>query len=328
MSTPAFTVRITAKDLLTPSVCRFELRAPGGSALPAFTPGAHLTVHTPSGAARSYSLTGDPAERDRYVIAVAREDGGRGGSVSLVDETRTGDELEVSAPSNSFELHPSDRYLLIAGGIGITPIRAMFRHLSRRGADVRLLYLTRSPEHTAFLDEFTVDDDAVVLHHSGAGAGRLDLWPYLTEPREDTRVYCCGPSGLLADVRALTMHWRPSRVHFEDFAGVAGTDGTALPFRATWRPTGRTVDVPANKTLLDALRDAEIEVPSSCESGTCGTCRVRLFSGEPEHRDLVLDAHQRRRFVMPCVSRAAGECLEIGPDVAAADEYPALPDNR
>ncbi|MBK1788302.1 PDR/VanB family oxidoreductase [Prauserella cavernicola] len=325
MSTPAFRVRITAKDLLTPSICRFELRAVDGAPLPTFTVGAHLTVHTPGGPTRSYSLTGEPAERDRYVIAVAREDSGRGGSVSLLDDTAVGDELLVSAPSNSFELVPSPRYLLIAGGIGITPIRAMFRQLRRHGSEVRLVYLTRSPEQTAFLDEFTVDDDAVVLHHSGAG--RLDLWPFLAEPRDDTRIYCCGPEALLADVRALTMHWRPSRVHVEDFTGVSGTDGTASPFRATWRPTGRTVEVPADRTLLDALREAAIDVPSSCESGTCGTCRVRLFAGAAEHRDLVLDDEQRSRYLMPCVSRAATEWVEIGPDSGTGDDYPARTDN-
>ncbi|TWE22509.1 PDR/VanB family oxidoreductase [Prauserella muralis] len=306
------TVRIAAKRMLTPRIREFTLAAADGTALPAFTAGAHVNVDTPGGATRSYSLTGDPRRRDRYVIAVAREADGRGGSASLVDGAEPGDHLRISPPVNTFPLHRAARYLLVAGGVGITPLRAMYHDLVRRGADVRLLYLTRTPGDTAYRDELAADE-AVRLHHS-AHAGRLDLWPYLAEPDDDARIYCCGPPSLMDEVHALTMHWRPSRVHFEDFAGVSGTDGTSEPFRALWRPTGQVVDVPATATLLQALRDTGVEVPSSCESGTCGTCRLHRHGGEAEHRDLVLEPHERERYLMPCVSRApGGATIEVGP---------------
>lgn len=316
MSTETLTVRIAAKEMLTPTICRFDLRAPDGQALPGFTVGAHINVRTPNGVTRSYSLNNDPDESDRYTIAVARHASGRGGSSSLVDGTTPGDLLSISSPSNAFELQPALRYLLIAGGIGITPIRAIFRHLrAEGGVGARLIYLTRSAEETAYLDEFADPslNNAVILHHSTASRRRLDLWPHLAQPDDDTRVYCCGSRSLMDHVRALTMHWRPSLIHFEDFAGVSGTDGTSLPFRAIWAPTGHSIEVAATDTLLDALCAHGIDIPSSCESGTCGTCRVRLISGDAEHRDLVLDEHERKDFIMPCASRAKSASIEIGP---------------
>src|SRR2546423_7906515 len=160
------TVRVTGKQRLTPRIWQFELRPADGQELPEFSAGAHINVRPPSGERRSYSLNN--AEPDRYVIAVAREDGGRGGSVSMAGETVPGDLLTISAPVNAFELRPASRHLLIAGGIGITPIRAMFRALRGKA---RLLYLTRSAEETAYRDELA-GDEAVILHHSREN-GRL-----------------------------------------------------------------------------------------------------------------------------------------------------------
>jgi phthalate 4,5-dioxygenase reductase subunit len=305
-------VRVSAKEMLTPTICRFELRAADGGTLPPFTPGAHVNVRGPGGATRSYSLT--DGDEHVYAISVARDPEGRGGSVALVDGTAPGDTLTVSAPRNDFALLPAKRHLLIAGGIGITPMRAMFHRLRAEGGSVRLLYLTRTEEETAYLAELSAPElaDQVVLHHS-ATAGRLDLWPHLAEPDDGARVYCCGPRPLMAHVRALTMHWRPSRVHFEDFAGVDATRN-ARPFRATWAPTGRTVDVGPDQTLLDALRGQGADVPSSCRSGTCGTCRVRLASGTAEHRDLFLAEEERASYLMPCVSRGTGDdALTLAP---------------
>jgi len=301
---------IAGKQMLTPDICGFDLRPDRGEALPPFAPGAHVNVEAPNGAVRSYSLTNGPADVARYVVAVARARTGRGGSASLVDQTAVGDRLAVSHPINSFVLEPADRYLLIAGGIGITPIRAMFRHLRARGGAVRLMYLTRSPAHTAYLDELSHAPE-VTLHHSTRG--RLDLWPVFAEPADDLHVYCCGPDGLMAEVRALTMHWRPSQLHFEAFSGITAVDGTSQAFRVVWQPTGESIEVAAGESLLAALRRRGLHPSSSCESGTCGSCRLRLIGGDPEHRDLCLSDHERRRLVMPCVSRARGGVLEIGP---------------
>ena len=301
---------------LTHDVTRFVLRDPAGGALPGYRGGAHVTVTTPAGPRRSYSLVdaGSRAPRE-YAICVRRDVGGRGGSVSLHDDVRVGDVLEVTWPANNFALKRAKRYLFIAGGIGITPIRAMVGELrARGGAEIEVLYLSRSAEDTAFLDEFSADGS--LLHHSSTH-GRLDLWPYLSDPHggdtSDTRVYCCGPTPLIDEVLALTVHWRPSRIHVEDFAGVDALGGRRAPFTAVWEPTGARVEVPADRSLLTALRTAGLDADSSCESGTCGTCRLRLVAGEADHRDLVLTQDERARFVMPCVSRALTDEITVAP---------------
>lgn len=305
---------VAGREDLTPTVTRFVLRSSDGSVLPGYRGGAHITVTTPSGERRSYSLV-EPGGRapSEYVIGVRRDANGRGGSVSMHDDVHVGSVLEVTWPANNFALKRAKRYLFIAGGIGITPIRAMVAEVrARGGADVELLYLTRTPEDTAFLDEFT----GSVVHHS-AVHGRLDLWPYLAEPDggdgSDTRIYCCGPTPLIDEVLALTMHWRPSRVHVEDFAGVDALGGRRTEFTTVWAPTGARITVPADSSMLTALRDNGIDVDSSCESGTCGTCRLGLVAGDPDHRDLVLTSQERSRFLMPCVSRSLGEEITVTP---------------
>ncbi|MCJ1697299.1 PDR/VanB family oxidoreductase [Rathayibacter caricis] len=299
---------VAERRTLTADVCEFVLRRADGGALPAAEPGAHVTVATPSGEKRSYSLTGDLRDRSRFTIAVRRSAEGRGGSRSLVDSVSAGDSLEVEGPRNSFELVDAPAYLLIAAGIGVTPIRAMLIELGHRGAtDVELLYLARSREQAPYLDELTAALPALTVHHRREH-GPVDWWPLLADPGE-RHLYVCGPEALQDEVRALTMHWRPSRVHAEDFAGVPAFGGLTAPFTVEWQPTGAEIAVPAARTMLAALDDAGIDVPSSCGSGTCGTCRLRLVDGEADHRDLVLTLAERESAVMPCVSRGVGRVV-------------------
>jgi phthalate 4,5-dioxygenase reductase component len=214
-------LQLTAKQQIATDIHAFELRDPTGAQLPAFTAGAHVPVRVPNGRMRRYSLCNDPAERDRYVIAVKREAGGTGGSISLVDDTKTGDPLALANPRNEFELDAAaPGFLFIAGGIGVTPMRSMIMHLM--GSDRRpftLYYFTRSPEMTAFRDEFSRPALAphVVLHHDGGEPTRgFDLGPVLATPTGD-HIYCCGPKGLMNTVRRLSSHWPQAQVHFEDF---------------------------------------------------------------------------------------------------------------
>ncbi|MEU8354410.1 PDR/VanB family oxidoreductase [Nonomuraea sp. NPDC048882] len=295
---------------LTPTVRRFVLRDPDGGVLPAYEPGAHVVVTTPAGHRRGYSLVepGGPRPRE-YVVCVRRDDAGRGGSASMHHDVTAGSELVVSAPANGFPLEPSLRYLFIAGGIGITPIRAMLRRLRAGGrTGVRLLYLTRSAAETPFLHEFRGPEDTV--HHSD-DHGPLDLWPHLAVPDDDVRVYCCGPAPLMRAVRTLTAHWRASRIHMEEFTA-AGT-GMSLPFTAVWAPDGRRVHVPAHLSLLAALRRDGVRVESSCEAGSCGTCRLAVLDGEVDHRDAVSSAEERLGTMVACVSRAASPEIVVGP---------------
>lgn len=237
-------LRVSRTTDLTPTVRRFVLQDPRGCALPAYEPGAHIVVTTPAGHRRSYSLVDPGGARPReYVVCVRRDSGGRGGSGSMHDDVAVDTELLVSAPANRFPLRPSPRYLFIAGGIGITPIRAMVHRLRAEGrTGVQLLYLTRSAEETPFLEEFDGPEDTV--HHS-ADRGPLDLWPSLAVPDDDVRIYCCGPAPLMRAVQALTARWRMSRIHMEEFAAPLG--GMSSPFTAVWAPDGRRVEVPAHR---------------------------------------------------------------------------------
>jgi phthalate 4,5-dioxygenase reductase subunit len=287
----------------------FELRDPHGAELPPFTPGAHVTVRTPSGLLRKYSLCNECVERDRYVIAVKRESQSRGGSASMVDAGAEGALLHCSSPRNDFALvEKAKAFLFIAGGIGITPIVAMVRHLVARGdVPFTLHYLTRSPAATAFLDELSAPAFAgkVFVHHDGGDPARaFDLWPLLERPRP-VHVYACGPRAMLQAIRDMSGHWSASAIHIESFAD-AGTLAAVedRPFRVRLAQSGETLEVPANRSILETLRAHGLDVPSSCESGTCGTCRTRLLGGIADHRDLVLAESEHENAIMVCVSRA------------------------
>ena len=300
-------LKVLSTARIATDIHQFELGREDGGDLPAFTPGAHLRVRTPGGWVRCYSLSNDPAERHRYVIAVKREAAGRGGSAGMVDRVRAGDLLPVSPPLNGFALagNPA-RYIFIAGGIGITPILSMVRHLEATGGKpFKLFYLTRSAEMTAFRDELAQRRGTVVIHHDqGDPDAGYDLWPVL-ERQNGAHVYCCGPRGLMDAVRDMTGHWPTSAVHFEDFGVGAGlSTAENLPFAVRLARSGRTIEVSADQSLLDTLRAAGVKVASSCESGTCGTCKTRLLSGEADHRDLVLAPYERAGHIMVCVSRA------------------------
>jgi phthalate 4,5-dioxygenase reductase subunit len=293
---------------------QFELRDAAGADLPPFTPGAHIAVQTPGGMVRKYSLCNDAAQRDRYVIAVRRDAGGRGGSADFVDRVRAGSQVRCSRPRNDFPLaERAAGHLFIAGGIGITPIMAMIRHLVATDAGrFKLVYCTRSAAATAFLAELSAPALAghVVIHHDDGDPGRvLDLWPVLERPA-GRHVYCCGPRPMLEAVRDMTGHWNGASVHFESFVDTAATQAPDnRSFRVRLARSGEIVDVPADQTILEALRRAGHVVPSSCESGTCGTCRTRLLAGEALHRDLVLSESEHADNIMVCVSRARGDEL-------------------
>ena len=275
--------------------------------MPAFEAGAHIAVRTPSGAVRSYSLNNDDAETHRYVISVKREEGGRGGSVSLHAATKLGDALTVSVPKSTYAFKEGPKYLLIAGGIGITPIISMFRRLVRQNvSDVTLIYCTRVPEETAYWNELQQEPyrKHVRLHHSGHASGaRFDFWPFFEKP-DETQIYYCGPAAMMDAIHAMSIHWPRKSLHFESFSGAAAGDDK--PFKVRRAGTDMVFDIPSGKTVVEVLRDAGLKPASSCESGTCGTCRVRLIDGVPEHRDLVLSEDEKTDFFMPCVSRAYG----------------------
>lgn len=286
----------------------FELVHPEGQDLPEFTAGSHIKVQVPNGEFRKYSLCNDPAERHRYVITVKRDATGQGGSISLVDQAQEGDALLVSAPDNAFALHESaSAYLFIAGGIGITPILSMIRSFGELPpAPWKLVYLSHSPQTTAFLDELQAPElrNQVTVHHdNGDPAQSFDLWPVLEKPNRG-HIYCCGPRGLMEAVRDMTGHWSTSNVHFESFVEGGGKRENDQAFKVKLARSGLEFDIPVGQSILSVLRDADCEVAYSCESGTCGSCRTSLLAGEVDHRDMVLMPEEMESQIMICVSRA------------------------
>ena len=312
---PMMPLRVTRNEKIADGIHLLEFRDAGGKQLPQFSAGAHITIQVPNGALRKYSLCNDPAERDRYTIAVKREANGRGGSTNLIDGVKAGDELRVAPPINDFELpQRAQDFLFIAGGIGITPIMAMIRQVQAENKRFRLFYCTRSPETTAFLDELSAASfkDTVTIHFDhGDPAHSLDLRPILQERKNREHLYCCGPRPLMEAVRNMTDHWSSAAVHFEAFSDAETHKPTDKPFRVKLARSGEVVDVPTDKTILEALRDHGLDVPSSCEAGTCGTCRTKLLAGQADHRDLVLTEHERGDNIMICVSRARSDEITI-----------------
>ncbi|NPT62431.1 PDR/VanB family oxidoreductase [Paraburkholderia elongata] len=308
-------LKIAGKQQVARDIWRFELCDPSGAELPEFRAGSNLTVQVPNGSRRRYSLCNSPEERNRYVIAVKRDANGRGGSISMIDDTREGALINVSVPKNDFPLDGrAQEFILIAGGIGITPMLSMMHELRTEGLrKFRLIYVARDPEATAFLEELQGDEwrSHVKVHHDyGDVSKSFDFWSVFERPTK-AHVYCCGPRALMDAVKDMTGHWPTGSVHFESF----GVDGSVLrenkSFTVRLAKSGDTFEIPADRSILESLRDAGIRVPSSCESGTCGSCRTQLCSGTADHRDMVLEEEEKSGQIMVCVSRALSEELVL-----------------
>jgi len=310
------TLVVTKKEPVAEGIFSFELRDEEGRELLPFTAGAHLTVRVPNGANRNYSLCNDPDETNRYLIAVKRDAAGRGGSVSMTDDVAEGDRIDVSMPRNEFGLSERARsFVFVAGGIGITPILSMMRHLKAAGCPrFKLYYVSRSPETTAFIDELTSAEwkPHVVVHHDhGDLANAFDFWPVFEKPGSGAHVYCCGPRALMDGVRDMTGHWPTGSVHFESFGVDQSRAAENTRFSVRLERSGHCFDIPEDRSILEILRDNGIRAPSSCESGTCGSCRTTLRAGQADHRDMVLGEDEKRDQIMICVSRAKSEELVL-----------------
>jgi ferredoxin-NADP reductase len=304
---------VVEKHEVADGVVRLALERPGGGELPPAEPGAHVELVLPSGTMRQYSLCGPSDERDRWAIAVLRERHGRGGSAEIHDAVEPGHTLGVVAVRNNFRLGTSAGYLLIAGGIGITPILSMARELEGRGADWRLVYGGRSRASMAFVDELEALAPGRVRIVPEDELGKLDLDEIL-RPVAGWEVYCCGPEGLLEAVEARCADWPPGALHVERFsarelAPACGEDA----FEVVLVQSGIAVHVPPGRSILEVAREHGADLLSSCEEGTCGTCMTRVIEGEPEHRDSLLTEEERRSGdqMMICVSRSRSPRLVL-----------------
>lgn len=290
------------RERLATDVVGLVLRRPGDTPMPEWTPGAHVDLLLGNGMIRQFSLCGDPADRATLRVAVLRESAGRGGSAYVHDEVVEGTRLRIRGPRNHFPLVPAQRYLFIAGGIGITPILPMLRAADSAGIDWRLVYGGRTRESMAFHDELARYGDRVELCPQDE-CGPLDVARLTSEPAE---IYCCGPEPLLAAVTSRRA------AHVERFTPVADT-GDSRPIEVELARSGHTVHVPAGCSILAAVEAAGVAVLSSCREGTCGTCETDVLEGVPDHRDSLLTDAERAAgdTMLICVSRAAGDRLVL-----------------
>jgi len=314
------TLRVQRKRAEAQDICSFELVEPQARALPAFCAGAHLDVHLPGGLVRQYSLCNSASETHRYVIGVLRDPASRGGSRALCEAVAEGQLLEVGVPRNHFGLAEQAAHtVLIAGGIGITPLLCMADTLARAGRSFELHYSVRTRARLAFLDALQALPGRVALHVDDEGPGqRLDLGALLAAYRPGWHVYVCGPGSLIdaATDCAARAGWPDGAVHVERFAPpCAGVSepGSDRPFDIELARTRKVVHVPGGMSAVQALADAGVDVPVSCEQGVCGTCLTTVLAGVVEHRDYFLTSEQRAAgdSMLPCCSRALSPTLVL-----------------
>ncbi len=312
-------VRVAARTQETADIVRFELVAADGGLLPAFTAGAHIELFLQRGMVRRYSLCNNPCETQRYVIAVLRTAQSRGGSSLMHRQVKVGDLLEISVPQNHFPMHCGEgEALLLAGGIGITPLLAMAEYLADQGAPFQLHYRARSRAAMAFADYIERARFAghCTLHLSdGPPAQLLDLRALLRDPEPSRHLYVCGPKGFMDTVleTAAALGWNRDNLHREYFAGEVITAPTDECFEVHAVRSNKVIAIASDQTVLQGLAAAGIEVPRSCEQGVCGTCLTRVLGGEPLHRDLFLSAAQQasNAWMLPCCSRARTPVLVL-----------------
>lgn len=312
--TPTLSLRVRAKDAVADGVVSLTLDHPDGARLPDWTPGAHLDLVLPNGTTRQYSLCGDRWDPYTYRIAVLREPAGRGGSAYVHDRLMPGDRVGIGGTHNHFPLALADRYLFIAGGIGITPLLPMIQQAQMVGSEWQLLYGGRTRASMAFAADLTHTYGDLVHIHPQDEYGLLDLAAWLGEPLPGTKVYCCGPAPLLAAVQEACAPWPDHSLRTERFSAADRSEPVRrTPFEVELRRTGTTVTVTPDLSVLHAVRRAGAEVLSSCEQGTCGTCLVPVLEGTPDHRDAVLADHERAAgdCMLPCVSRSHSERLVL-----------------
>ncbi|MYH76481.1 MAG: Rieske 2Fe-2S domain-containing protein [Acidimicrobiaceae bacterium] len=311
----ALRVQVRRKWETAAGVAAFEL-APIEGVLPTFQPGAHIDVHLPNGLVRQYSITNGPGETSYYRLGVKLEPDSTGGSVCLHETVREGDVLAISEPRNNFPLRrDSMRTILLAGGIGITPLLAMAQSLDRMSLAFELHCFAQSAEHTAFSDVLDGLGESVVRHlglppdETVAEIRRL-----VATPDEFTHVYVCGPGPMLEAARreAAEAGWPDDHVHFEYFKNTTEIDDSST-FEVALARSALTVTVPSGSTILEVLRESGVPLPSSCEQGACGTCVATVLEGEPDHQDVYLNDsdHEAGDRIMTCVSRALSDRLVL-----------------
>jgi tetrachlorobenzoquinone reductase len=321
MSLPiaSITMRVHAIAQEALGIKSYDLRPVAENSLPAFMAGAHIDLLLPNGMSRSYSLVNSPQERWRYVVAVGRDPRSRGGSAYIHDHMSVGDAIDIHPPRNLFPLEERAAHtVLVAGGIGITPIFSMVRRLAELGRSWRLLYCARSSTQAALLDPLA----SLAEGTSGRIELRFNEEPdyvppdfsrLVAEAPEGTHFYCCGPTSLMEDFEIASRGIERDRVHTESFAPVSTNVGELGGFTVVLARSGLTLPVPRGETILHVVRAAGVDAIASCEEGTCGTCEVAVLEGVPHHRDRVLSEEDKAEgaTMMICCSGSKSDRLTL-----------------
>jgi vanillate O-demethylase ferredoxin subunit len=312
-------LRVAARVRETEDIVTFDLADPAGNDLPPFTAGAHIDIEAGAGLMRQYSLLNDPAERHHYQIGVLKDPASRGGSIAM-HGIQAGDFVRVAGPRSHFPLHDGPHHaVLLAGGIGITPLLCMARQRHGQAQAFTLHYCARSEAQAAFLPYLKSCAFAgnVKLHFDNAGdAQRLDIAAVLAALPPDAHVYVCGPAGFMAWCldAAAAANMPDAQIHREYFkAPSAATAMADREFQIQLGSGGKILQIPADATILNILRVNGVKLPASCEAGVCGTCLTGVLAGTPDHRDCYLTKEERAAgdVIMPCCSRAASPLLVL-----------------
>lgn len=311
-SAPLLHLRLVSIRYAAEGIHLYELQAPEGGCLPAFSAGAHVDLHLPNGLVRPYSLCNAPHETHRYVVGIKRDPASRGGSRYIHDTLRVGTIIATSAPRNHFPLDEQAAHtVLIAGGIGITPIACMVQRLRAIGRPFEVHYSVRRREEAALLD--TLAGPQLHLHVDAEQGGRpLDLAALVAAAPREAHLYCCGPAPMLDAYEKATAQRPREQVHLERFSAAtpAATEGG---FTVQLARSGRSIQVASGVTILDALRGEGITLQASCEQGICGSCETRVLAGRPDHRDALLSEEEKQanQVMMVCCSGSKDPVLVL-----------------
>jgi tetrachlorobenzoquinone reductase len=303
-------VRVHAIRFEAQGIVSVELRSVEGEDLPPFSAGSHIDLHLPNSMVRSYSLFNSSAERHRYLIGVLNDRASSGGSRFVHEQLRVGSVITISKPRNNFELDETAAMsVLVAGGIGVTPIVSMYNQLTTIKKPVDLIYCARTRTEAAFVDELRALGRTVNTRFDDEAGSPPNLSEMLRGYGAETHFYCCGPTPMLDAFEAACNQLGHQHVHIERFVAAENVQATQTSgYTVELAKSGRIIAVPAGKSLLDAILEAGVDSDYSCREGVCGACETVVLSGEPDHRDSVLTQRERaaNKSMMLCVSGCKG----------------------
>lgn len=310
---PTLNAIVAGHEMVADSVVKISLTQADGAPFPAWMAGAHIDVHLPGNIERQYSLCGSPKNSGVLEFAVLLEPESRGGSLAIHDKVKAGDAIKISAPRNNFPLPDAQEYILIAGGIGITPLLPMIEEIEQAGRPWKLLYGGRSLSSMAFRNVLAVYGGKVEISPEDEN-GLLDISGWIGAAREGVAIMCCGPERLITAVEAHCETWPEGALNVERFRPADGAlEGENHSFEVELARTGKTVTIPADKSIAETLEDMGIYIPRSCNEGTCGTCITKVLEGTPDHRDSFLRGRMREgnKRIMACCSRSQTPKLKL-----------------